>query len=489
MVSLAHAVDPVQFAREALDLHPDPKQSEVLQRDPRRIILNCSRQWGKSTVTAIRALHHALTHPNSLTLILAPAERQSIELLNKIQNHLRTLQISTRRDPSTRAGIRLPNHARILALPNSEATIRGFSASLLIIDEAARVPDDLYHSVRPMLATNDEATLCLLSTPHGRNGFFYDTWTAPDSDFLRISAPATECPRISAKFLDEEKRNLPEAVFAQEYLCQFAQTHSALFRHEDIHAALDPNLQPLVAQHQSPFAPAPRLRFVMPDPWQHIYIGIDLGQKRDYSALAIVDYIATLSNSRDAATFQRLPDFRYCIRHLERFPLDTPYPHTIDLLCQLVRDSTLGDRASLIVDSTGVGAPVYDMLTGALNTFRDRPRTYSVTITAGDQAHADRKGNWFVPKRDLMLGLYLAFRDRKILIASRIPHAKTLTRELELMQRQITPTGHERYEPAQSSAHDDLLLATALAIWRARQHRLPAILDPAFRMPSLEALL
>ncbi|MEZ5404505.1 MAG: terminase large subunit [Bryobacteraceae bacterium] len=485
--------NPLAFATQELGFHPDPKQAQVLDTGHRRIILNCSRQWGKSTITAVKALHHALAKRKSVTLILAPSERQSIELLLKIRAHLGHLNISTRRDPATRTGIRLPNESRILALPSSEATIRGFSATLLIIDEAARVSDDLYHSVRPMLATHDDAALCLLSTPNGRSGFFYDTWSASNAgagSFVRISAPATECPRISSKFLAEERGNLPEAVFAQEYLCEFTKNRSALFDPDDIQAALTPDPAPLQPVDNSDFGLVrpPRLKAVLAPPWQHFYIGIDLGQRRDYSALAIVEYLATLSDQRDPVTFERVPAVRYRIRHLERFPLHTPYPQTVDHVCRIVEDAALPEQVTLAVDATGVGAPVYDMLKKALADSTYRPRTHSVTITSGGQEHGNRYG-WDVPKRDLLMGMFLLFRKREVLISSNIPHAPTLIREMEQMERQRTASGGARFEPAKASQHDDLLMAASLGLWSARKHHLPTVMDPAFRMPPIEALL
>jgi len=90
----------------------------------------------------------------------------------------------------------------------------------LIIDEAARVPDDLYRAVRPMLAVSGGRMICL-STPYGKRGFFHDAWANGGDDWLRIQIPASEIARIPPAFLEEERRALGESWFRQEYCCSF----------------------------------------------------------------------------------------------------------------------------------------------------------------------------------------------------------------------------------------------------------------------------
>jgi hypothetical protein len=166
-----------RFAREQLGFTPDDTQTALLNTRARRVILNCTRQWGKSTVTAAKAVHHAIHTPNSLTLILSPSERQSSELLRKCAVFFRRAGVKTKKDGINSHSLQLENDSRLIALPNSEDTIRGFSGvSLLLIDEAARVPDSLYEAVLPMLATTN-GSLWMLSTPAGRRGFFYEAAT------------------------------------------------------------------------------------------------------------------------------------------------------------------------------------------------------------------------------------------------------------------------------------------------------------------------
>jgi hypothetical protein len=133
------ALDRVAFAR-ALGIHPDGWQEDLLRSHSDRILLNCSRQSGKSTMSALIALHRALYHPSSLILCLAPALRQSQELFSKIASFYRDLGRPVSPIGERKLSLELENGSRIMTLPGTEKTIRGFSGvSLLIVDEAARV--------------------------------------------------------------------------------------------------------------------------------------------------------------------------------------------------------------------------------------------------------------------------------------------------------------------------------------------------------------
>lgn len=211
------------------------------------MLLNCSRQSGKSTIAGVVALHKALTSPGSLTLILAPAERQAKELFSKIAGFYRALGHPLPADSYRKLGMELANRSRIEALPGSEKTIRGFSGvDLLIVDEAARVPDELYYAVRPMLAVSG-GRLLMLSTPFGKRGVFFQEW-AEGTSWERYEVPATECPRIPPAFLQEEREALGTWWYAQEYCCEFMEAVDSVFTHELIQAALSDHVEPLFGE-------------------------------------------------------------------------------------------------------------------------------------------------------------------------------------------------------------------------------------------------
>jgi hypothetical protein len=247
MVSLAEdlklALDRVSFAR-ALGLEPDGWQEELLCSTSDRVLLNCSRQSGKSTISGIIALHRALYHPGSLVLCLAPALRQSQELFGKVLGFYRDLGRPVSPQGERKLSLELENGSRIVTLPGSEKTIRGFSGtSLLVLDEAARVEDELYFAVRPMLAVSGGA-LMMLSTPYGKRGVFYEEWTAGHG-WERYEVPANQCPRISEEFLEEERAVLPSWVYRQEYECSFEETEDQVFTTEMVERALTSEVTPL----------------------------------------------------------------------------------------------------------------------------------------------------------------------------------------------------------------------------------------------------
>lgn len=237
--------DAVLMANRA-GIVPDAWQADLLQSDAKQMILLCSRQSGKSTITSILALHQAIYTPNSLILLLSPSLRQSQELFRKLQNFYGELESANLPQAVEESALRmeLSNGSRIIALPGRESTIRGFSGvSLLIIDEASRVEDALYQSVRPMLAVSG-GRIILLSTPFGKRGFFHSEWTDGD-DWLRTKITADNCPRIDKDWLERERKMIGDWWYLQEYFCEFVETNDQVFSYDDIQAALDPDIKPL----------------------------------------------------------------------------------------------------------------------------------------------------------------------------------------------------------------------------------------------------
>ena len=174
---------------------------------------------------------------------MSPAQRQSAELLARVRALLNRLPDRPVIASEGALSVRLANGSRILSLPGTESTVRGFSADLLVIDEAARVEDALYEAVRPMLAVTG-GRLVALSTPSGRRGWFWEAWSGRER-WHRSEVPAHLVPRISREFLDEERRTLPNLVFASEYECEFVDPLASVFSSKDVLAALDDNLVPL----------------------------------------------------------------------------------------------------------------------------------------------------------------------------------------------------------------------------------------------------
>lgn len=236
--------DPVVLARRC-GIEPDPWQIDVLRSTAKRRILLASRQSGKSTTTAVLALHRILYRPNALVLMLSPSLRQSGELFKKALGLYHASGDIVPAASETALSLTLTNGSRIVSLPGTEGTIRGYSgASLIIEDEASRVLDTLYEAIRPMLATSD-GDLVLLSTPFGQRGHFWNAWEHGGDVWERTRVTATDCPRIPAEFLAEERAQLGDLAYRSEYLVEFCDTVESVFASELIHAAIDDTLAPL----------------------------------------------------------------------------------------------------------------------------------------------------------------------------------------------------------------------------------------------------
>src|SRR5262245_38151624 len=242
---LAYALDPVLFARRA-GLEPDKWQADLLRSAARQLILNCSRQSGKSTVSSLLALHEALYHPPALVLLLSPSLRQSQELFRKVKDALAALgQEAPALAEESALRLEWANGSRIVCLPGKEATIRGFSGvSLLVVDEASRVPDELYYSIRPMLAVSG-GRIILLSTPFGRRGFFFDVWENGGPAWERVKITADECPRIPADWLAQERATIGDYWYSQEYGCEFRDTLDQVFGYDEVMRAVSDEVVPL----------------------------------------------------------------------------------------------------------------------------------------------------------------------------------------------------------------------------------------------------
>src|SRR4051812_16876143 len=214
---LACALDPAVLMEEA-GLPPDPWQRDFLRSEAKHQLLLCSRQSGKSTVVAALTLHVALYQALYLILLLSRALRQSQELFRKVLDVYGAIGATVPPEAESALSLELVNGSRIVSLPGKRETVRSYSGGRRLgIDEASRVPDALYYSVRPMLAVSGGKLVCL-TTPWGKRGFFYKEWTEGQG-WEKIKITAEQCPRISAAFLAEELRTLGEWWVKQEYQC------------------------------------------------------------------------------------------------------------------------------------------------------------------------------------------------------------------------------------------------------------------------------
>jgi hypothetical protein len=238
----ARATDPVLLAQDC-GINPDPMQARLLTSTSRKTLLNCTRQWGKSTTTALIALHEALYSAPAMIILISPSQPQSTELFKKLHGFWEQLPGAPEAKQESLTRMELANGSRIISLPGSEKTTRGYSAATLVVmEEASRVPDELLAAIRPMLATT-AGRFFALSTPAGKRGWYYDSWISGEG-WERVQVKADECPRISKEFLADELEALGPMRFAQEYQCEFIDSETSVFDSSLIQAALTNDFEP-----------------------------------------------------------------------------------------------------------------------------------------------------------------------------------------------------------------------------------------------------
>jgi len=194
------------------------------------------------------------------------------------------------------------------------------------------------------------------------------------------------------------------------------------------------------------------------------FIGVDLGQKQDYTAVCVVERAEVMYDLRNPVTWECQRETQFHLRYMERIRLRTPYPEMVARIKEVATDPALGDRRWLVVDATGVGAPVVDLLCASGVGCPIVP----VVITGGG-SESEARGERRVPKRDLVNGLQLMFDMRQLQIANGLRETEVLLRELMGIRVRVSAAGHESYGSGLEGPHDDLVLALSLACWKARE--------------------
>jgi hypothetical protein len=234
-----HRLDSAALFKDVVG-KPDPWQREALRSDSKRQLYLASRQSGKSSVAAIKALHTARFEDGALVLLVSPSLPQSQEVFRRCLVAYRDLGRPEGMAAESALRLELGNGSRIISLPGSEKTNVGYAATLLIIDEAARTPSALVDAMLPTVAVTGGAILAL-TTPAGARGWFYELWSSSDVgevwETYRITAE--ECPRISEEHIEEARMTRGERHVRQEYYCSFEADEAGFF--ED-HAVLERSL-------------------------------------------------------------------------------------------------------------------------------------------------------------------------------------------------------------------------------------------------------
>jgi len=245
--------DPVFFAIHFLLFKPYGYQTSILTDISKRIAVRMSRQAGKTTTIAVRAIWFAATHPRTLSLIVAPSLRQSMIMMDRIQTFLYSMTPDQRKTiiaKIQRTVIWFRNGSQMVALPCSPNLLRGYTAHQVLIDEAAFFRDDeiiFYNVLYPMMATTN-GTLIASSTPWGSDSVFYKINMNPEisQGWSKHYVPWQACVKpngpIDPAFIEEVRKVTPIERFRREYDAEFVEDEDSYYPQDLITRCIDPDL-------------------------------------------------------------------------------------------------------------------------------------------------------------------------------------------------------------------------------------------------------
>ena len=241
-----YANDPCEWMPVATTHIPDGWQNTVLTSEEPEILLNCCRQSGKTEIAATKASHKARYKKKSLSIVISATQRQAGVLQGRVNLFLgkanEDWQKKSEHDVYEYSeyesaykivrrsvlSLELANGSKVVSVPASPDTVRGYSPDLIIIDEAAFIKNDsIYAAVRPMRIVT-KAQLILMSTPNAKTGFFYKAWISK-RPWLRVIVSADDCPRITKVDLEIEREELGEEFFLREFYNKFLEIQGTIF--------------------------------------------------------------------------------------------------------------------------------------------------------------------------------------------------------------------------------------------------------------------
>lgn len=191
-------------------------------------------------------------------------------------------------------------------------------------------------------------------------------------------------------------------------------------------------------------------------------LGLDLGMMQDHSALSMIKQVETVEGVDLTRRLMEHYEVKYHLVHLQRFELGTQYPAIVDKVKLMLENPDIARNNHLILDATGVGEPVLQMFRGV------GIDPVGVTLTAGTEVTETTDGyeGYHLPKRQLVSALMVLVQSGRLKIADGLEHAPIFEEELQNFHYILDKkTGHDSYESAKESIHDDLVISVALAAW------------------------
>jgi len=422
--------DIIAFVLLLFNFKPTEYQAKLLTDKSKRIVVRWSRQAGKTTCIALRAIWFAITYPKTLTLIVAPTLRQSMIVSDHILDFLTGMPANYRRlliDKLQRTTMRFKNGSRIVALPNNPQMLRGYTAHQIIADEANFFKDDqlvFYSVLYPMLSTTD-GTLIASSTPWNLDSVFFSMWESKEfSKHIATYEDSVKAGLQKQSFFDGQREILPLERFQMEYMAEFVEDISAWLPRDLIVQCIDSLLQLFDFQDQ---------------PKGEFYVGVDFGKEQDFSVVLALEKTGQI--------------FR--VVHVHRFPLKTEYASVIGYVKSL-QDRWHEVRA-VYADITGVGNYIVeDMIRSGIQS----------VVGVGFTVQS---------KEEMATILREKMRSGEVKIPY-VPSKKIedvdLTAELNIEKYKLMKTGHIGFSHPENG-HDDVFWSMALAVYASVQAPLP----------------
>lgn len=217
---------------------PHPWQKDALRSSSKRQMFLTSRQAGKSSTAAVKALHKALTHEDATVLLISPSLQQSQEIFRKCLGYYRALGRPYGTNSESALRMELGNGSRIIALPGSEKTVRGYSAQLVVMDESGEVTDVLFGDAALPSVGMTEGDIVAIGTPKGARGWFYRLWMDQDPGWEYYRVTADDIPRDFTDLIETMRAIRGERGVRQEFYCSFEDDVDAFFKVEDLERSL-----------------------------------------------------------------------------------------------------------------------------------------------------------------------------------------------------------------------------------------------------------
>ena len=415
---IADEVDPVSFAKSC-GFIPDPYQVNALMAKERRSIFLWGRRCGKTATCAIKSLWTAMFRKDSSVIVISPTLNQSKEMLSEVrrwfkayeQTHPKSKYITTKRVRSDE--MEFAYGGRILCRPATSASIKGYGADLLIVDEAARVPDTLLtQDITPFLATTG-GSIILISTPFAVGSAFHRAYmmSMQDPPLWKLYGPvkSSDCSRVDKAFLEEERQWMPSDFFSQEYLAIWISSLSNVFDR----AQVDASLMPALGSFKS-----------------GVVVGVDLAKINDFTVFTALNKDGEVTALEE---YQKIP-----------------YPDIVDRL-RVFCEHQRAER--ILVDQTGVGEAVLDDMTRA----KIKGRVEGIVLSQ-------------VSKTNLINNLKNAFEKKRIHIPGIPVHylARKLYTQLLFYRYEELPGSGMLRTTAPDGEHDDHVISLALAAYLQR---------------------